>query len=422
MKSAPNGVARRRRRPRPAAVVVTAFDSDPLAALDKAAALLNRAIGSSTESKQQQKSKKGDSSQKPTKKRWVSFSATATSAVAIAPLLLEAAARDRQAREKGESKGREGSGGGDRQRIPGRDLLAYLALPASEYSLLDPAWVTREGEEESEGEEEAENDDGGDGVYGDDISPSSFSSPSSSAESFIVRFPLSDLVGIPLTPSFRVRVKSRSPKEGLVAFAADKAALGDPTLDSSFEAGVDATLSRKKTKNAFGGSKRSRKSKKKKHAAVYASAAVGNGRGEAAAETEEHEHHHHEEKNFFSEDDASSSLSAHVTVKARVQLSGAAAALPGPLVSLAAKLVSRAVLAASLSPFLNLLVNDYWAWSVGLDRSALVKFDDEQKQMLRLQVAQATTEMVERREEEEREMRLREREEAARGEGEVIEL
>ena len=413
---------RRRRRPlpRPAA----AFDSDPLAALDKAAALLNRAI-TFTEGNQKKKKKAGEK-EKPTKKRWVSFSASATSAVAVAPLLEAAAAghrrRERAARERaaeaergegeceGEGEG-EGEGGGEgegaeeeeeeeqRKRIPGRDLLAYLALPASEYSLLDPAWVTREGEG-GEGGEEGDRDGDGDS---DGDSASSSSSLPEEEEAFVVRFPLNDLVGLPLTPTFRVRVASRSPWEGTVAFAADRAALGDAALDAAFEAGVDATLSKRK-------SKKNRKG------------VLGGGGKGGSAKAEQGERGDAPAfrliaRPFASEDDATSSLQAHVTIRARVQLSGPAAALPGPLVSLAAKLVCRAALAATLDPFLGLLVGDYCAWSLGLDRGSLVTLGDADKQQLRLQVAQATAEM-----EGEMERRRKEAEEAARGEGEVIEL
>ena len=434
--SLPHARCRSRRRRRPLPRPAAAFDSDPLAALDKAAALLNRAIGSAEgkhHHKKKHHGKGGDDKSKPAKARWVSFSATATSAVSVAPLLEEAAARDRRERERraegasgegeggggGFGKGGGGGGGEDRRRIPGRDLLAYLALPASEYSLLDPAWVTREGEGEGGevgAEGEADDDDGDGGENGDarstSSSPSS-SSSSSSPESFIVRFPFEELVGIPLTPSFRVRVKSRSPEKGLVAFAADRAALGDPALDAAFEAGVDATLSKKRAKRAT--TKATTRHARKR------------GEGGGAGEEEQGEEALAAAAPFFpDEEDAASSLSAHVTVSARVQLSGAAAALPGPLVSLAAKLVSRAVLAATLRPFLTLLVNDYWAWSVGLDRGALASFGDDDRRLLRLQVAQATTEMVERREEEERRRRggrsEEEKEEAARGEGEVIDL
>ena len=255
---------------------------------------------------------------------------------------------------------------------------------------------------------------------------SSSSSPSSPTESFIVRFPFDELVGIPLTPSFRVRVKSRSPDKGVVAFAADRAALGDPSLDAAFEAGVDATLSKKKTAKKAKHAKKKRSNKGHAHHHHHAAAGGFANDGEAAGAHAAAAAKEEEEAfivTFSDEEDASSSLSAHVSVAARVQLSGAAAALPGPLVSLAAKLVSRAVLAATLRPFLTLLVNDYWAWSVGLDRGALAAFGDEDKKLLRLQVAQATTEMVERREEEERRRRRsEEEEEAARGEGEVIEL
>ena len=410
-RSVSQSACRRRRRrplPRPAA----AFDSDPLAALDKAAALLNRAI-TFTEGNQKKKKKAGEK-EKPTKKRWVSFSASATSAVAVAPLLEAAAAghrrRERAARERA-AEDERGEGGGEgegaeeeeeeeqRKRIPGRDLLAYLALPASEYSLLDPAWVTREGEG-GEGGEEGDRDGDGDS---DGDSASSSSSLPEEEEAFVVRFPLNDLVGLPLTPTFRVRVASRSPWEGTVAFAADRAALGDAALDAAFEAGVDATLSK-------------RKSKKNRKGVL----GVGGKGGSAKAEQGERGDapaFRLIARPFASEDDATSSLQAHVTIRARVQLSGPAAALPGPLVSLAAKLVCRAALAATLDPFLGLLVGDYCAWSLGLDRGSLVTLGDADKQQLRLQVAQATAEM-----EGEMERRRKEAEEAARGEGEVIEL
>ena len=427
---------RRRRLPRPAA----AFDSDPLAALDKAAALLNRAISFTDANNQKKKNKKGDEKDKdkPTKKRWVSFSAAATSAVAVGPLLEQAARRQAAASEKKGAEASEGGGeGGEEEarkvRIPGRGLLAYLALPASEYSLLDPTWVTREGE--GEGEEESDGDENG----ADDSTSSSTSSTSSTEEekeSFLVRFPFADLVGIPLNPSFRVRVASRCSEKGIVAFAVDKAALGDKNLDAAFEASVDATLSKKKSKNkkvkkgggasslflgvGSDGSGGSKEDKDKGlasalgGAAAAAVAAARNDRGEEEAAEED------EEAFTFvlSDDDASSSLQAHVTIKARVQLSGPAAALPGPLVSLAAKLVARAALSATLAPFLTLLVNDYWSWSLGLDRSALMKLGDDDKQVLRLQVAEATAEM----EKEMERRRLKKSEEAARGEGEVIEL
>ena len=75
---------------------------------------------------------------------------------------------------------------------------------------------------------------------------------------------------------------------------------------------------------------------------------------------------------------------------------------------------------------MNLLVNDYYAWSVGIDRAELMTLDEGQRAQLRAQVEQATAEMAERQREaeeaKEEEERLKLREEVARGGGEVIEL
>ena len=144
-------------------------------------------------------------------------------------------------------------------------------------------------------------------------------------DAFIVALPLADALGVALTPSARVRVADRS--RGVVAFSGSDFTLGDVTLDAAFEAGVDARL------RSVQPPRRHRRHR---------------GGGDDA-------HHPH--------------LAATVTLRARVRLQGAAAAVPGPVLKLAAKLVARAALGAALPAFLGMLQADAAAWCAGEARA-----------------------------------------------------
>ena len=244
---------------------------DALEALDKAAGLINRALGDG-------RTPRGGSDDENTHRRakWVEFKATAR---ARAPAPKATAAP-----------------------LPGRSLPAYLALPVADYSLLDPAWVTR-----VEG--------------GDDNADVS--------DAFIVALPLSDAVGVALAPTARVRVVERGP--GVVQFVGDRLALGEAGLDESFEAAVTARL---------------------------ASSAGASGRRRPTAD---HAHDH---------------LAATVTLRARVRLRGAAAAIPEPVLRLAAKLVARAALGAALPGFLEMLAHDYGRWAAGEAREWVARREE----------------------------------------------
>lgn len=214
--------------------------------------------------------RRGGRPPKPGKPKWVAFTAAASATVPPAP-------------PRGEA-------------VDGRGLDDYLALPVSAYSLLDPAWVTPAA---------------GGGGGGD---------------AFTIALPLSDALGVALTPTARVRVAARG--RGAVSFTGDAFTLGDAALDAAFEAGVEARLR-----------------------------SVPAPRRRLGRRGDGHPH------------STTPHLAATVTLRARVRLQGAAAAVPGPVLKLAAKLVARAALSATLPAFLTLLQADAAAWCAGETRA-----------------------------------------------------
>ena len=249
---------------------------DALDALDKAAGLINRALGDG-----RPRNGGGDDDASRRRAKWVEFKATARAQRAPAPRATAAT-------------------------LPGRSLPAYLALPVADYSLLDPAWVTR-----VEG--------------GDDNADVS--------DAFIVALPLSDAVGVALSPTARVRVMERGP--GVMQFVGDRLALGEAALDDSFDASVSARLA--------------------------SSAGGASGRRPHTDDASDHAHDH---------------LAATVTLRARVRLRGSAAAIPGPMLRLAAKLVARAALGAALPGFLDMLTEDYGRWAAGEAREWVARREE----------------------------------------------
>lgn len=106
--------------------------------------------------------------------RWVTFGSAYSARVAIEEDSLQGA-------------------GPARQRL--RD---YLALPADQYSLLDPDWISRE-----------------------------------ASGGFLVSVPLQDLVGIALRPQLSITSRP-SPRSGAVTLVGTKASLGAPDVDQAF--------------------------------------------------------------------------------------------------------------------------------------------------------------------------------------------
>jgi hypothetical protein len=174
--------------------------------------------------------------------------------------------------------------------------------------------------------------------------------------SVVVAIPLAGMLGIPATPSMRVRVVRRG--AGAVRFALDEAALGMPAADAAFSARADATLS------VAGARRRGWRD----------ALPLPGRRGRA------HRAHHHQAP-VEDDDDGdcggaaacAPALAATVSFYARVRLPAAAAAVPAAVLRPAAALIARAVLGAALPAFLSGIAADYATWAVGGQRGGVAK-------------------------------------------------
>jgi hypothetical protein len=146
-------------------------------------------------------------------------------------------------------------------------LEEYLALPTEQYSLLDEKFVEKLSE-----------------------------------DTFIVKLPLNEIVGVDLTPAISI-VATPDRQEGQVTFVGTEATLGSAALDSLFKLKVVAVL---KSRNASLQSK------------VHVSMAL------------------------------------NVPLKLR--------AIPNPLLGYAGRLITGSILMATVPNFSNLLVDDYEKW------------------------------------------------------------
>jgi hypothetical protein len=379
-------------RPLPRPPPAFDFDGPAFAALERAVTLVNRVIpsGGGGEGKDGSDGPSTSTSTTSTpsaakKERWLSFSATASASVP---------APDRPARAAGTAVPFGGgtaalpSPAGETVGVattaststssstpppppaplPGRSLAAYLALPVDQYSLLDPAWVTRVRVEEEEGEEDGGGEGGRGGGEASDPTTTAATSENvddDTGAAFVVAIPLAGMLGIPATPSMRVRVVRR--EAGLVAFSLDRAALGLPGADGAFSASAAATL-RADGVGSGGGLRRAWTDR------------LGLGRRGRAHRA----HHHRQAASAVEEEEeagvvvgaaappAPASLAATVSFSARVRLPAAAAAVPLAVLRPAAKLIARAVLAAALPAFLSGIAADYATWAVGGRRGGVV--------------------------------------------------
>ncbi|KAI8100554.1 hypothetical protein M9434_004946 [Picochlorum sp. BPE23] len=183
----------RRRR----GVTVWAFGASPYEPLERAIQIVNRVISIGEKAKWKSSDGAGEQGRE-TRERWVQFGAMTSAKVPV--LLSEGVEED-----------------------VGSLLGEYLSLPTSEYSLLDPKWVER-----------VEHASSGDFPGGEQqLDPCS--------DVFTVKVPLSELVGVDLTPTLSIVAKPHS-GQGKVTFVGSRASLGSPGLDESFRLNVVAVL------------------------------------------------------------------------------------------------------------------------------------------------------------------------------------
>lgn len=149
-------------------------------------------------------------------------------------------------------------------------LREYLALPTAQYSLLDEKFVEKV-----------------------------------SDDTFIVRVPLSDIVGVDLTPAISI-VATPHRQDGKVTFVGTEATLGSPALDELFKLKVVAVLKGKKA-----------------------------------------------------------SLHARVNLTMALSVPPRLRVIPNPLLGYAGRLITKSILMATVPNFSNLLVADYEKWAAG---------------------------------------------------------
>ena len=222
------------RRPtrRTTAVRTVAFNPNPYEPMERAIGVVNRVI-SIGEKAQWKQEEGGDPA---TQSRWVQWQSTTSCSV---PVTTE-----------------------DEQLL--RD---YLALPTSQYNLLDPRYVE-----------------------------------SVSEDTFVVRVPLSDIVGVDLTPAISI-VATPHRRVGTVTFVGTEATLGSPALDALFKLKVTAVLRGKKA-----------------------------------------------------------SLQSRVNITMALSVPPRLRVIPNPLLGYAGRLITKSVLMATVPNFSNLLVADYGRW------------------------------------------------------------
>lgn len=160
--------------------------------------IVNRVISIGEKAKWKSSDGAGEQGGRETRERWVQFGAMTSAKVPV--VLSECVDGD-----------------------AGSLLGEYLSLPTSEYSLLDPKWVER-----------IEPTSSGDFPGGEQqLDPCS--------DVFTVKVPLSELVGVDLTPTLSIVAKPHS-GQGKVTFVGSRASLGSPGLDEAFRLNVVAVL------------------------------------------------------------------------------------------------------------------------------------------------------------------------------------
>lgn len=145
--------------------------------LEQAVKVLNRVVGLASSPMARVMNEKEDTNTQPRKAKWIAITG------------------------QGSSKAPAEDGG-----LPDRRLSDYLALPVSQYSLLDPEWVERE-----------------------------------SDTTFCVTVPMDELTGLSIRPRLRISVNIDE-ASGSVTFSSETATLGDPILDREISLQLHATL------------------------------------------------------------------------------------------------------------------------------------------------------------------------------------
>lgn len=279
--------------------MVRAFGPSPYEPLERAIQIVNKVISIGEKAKWKENGELSGSLERMERERWVQFSAVTSAKVPVSLMDEDAAIL----------------------------LREYLSLPTSEYSLLDPRWVER-GEDDVQCEK----------------------------DTFVVKVPLQDIVGVDLTPTISIVANPHKDK-GKVTFIGSKASLGSPGLDDAFTLNVVAVLNSKDTRvNRNGGHlpgkpvRRLRKwaSNMSKGKEEYDGSIVEESSLELMADTE---------------DGSDLYLQCRVNVTIAIRVPSGLKVIPNPLLGYAGRLITKSVLHAAVPNFANLLGKDFENWA-----------------------------------------------------------
>ena len=298
-------------------LVVRAFGPNAYEPLERAIRIVNKVI--SIGEKAKWKDRDGSSSlEQIGRERWVQFGAVTSAKVPVSLSMVDEDAAIL--------------------------LREYLSLPTSEYSLLDPRWVER-------GEE--------DGECGD-------------KDTFMVKIPLQDIVGVDLTPTISIVANPHKDK-GKVTFVGSKASLGSPGLDEAFTLNVVAVLNSKDMRGNVGRGhlpgkpvRRLRKwasnmSKSKEEDGIIEYEIDGQS-GETPGTAED-------SSLALATDlvvDSDLYLQCRVNVTMAIRVPSGLKVIPNPLLGYAGRLITKSVLHAAVPNFANLLGKDFENWDTNV--------------------------------------------------------
>lgn len=230
------GAGRRTRGPNHRSARVLAFNPNPYEPMERAIGVVNRVISIGEKARGKQGDGQGDQG------RWVQWQSSTSARVPVST----------------EDDGL---------------LREYLALPTTQYSLLDEKFVEKVSE-----------------------------------DTFVVRVPLSEIIGVDLTPAISI-VATPHGRDGKVTFVGTEATLGSPSLDDMFTLKVVAVL-----------------------------------KGQGA------------------------SIQARVNVTMALSVPPRLRAIPNPLLGYAGRLITKSILMATVPNFSSLLVSDYEKWASNDER------------------------------------------------------
>lgn len=279
--------------------MVRAFGPSPYEPLERAIQIVNKVISIGEKAKWKENGASSGSPERMERERWVQFGAVTSANVPVSLKDEDAAIL----------------------------LREYLSLPTSEYSLLDPRWVER-----GDGDVQCEKD------------------------TFVVKVPLQDIVGVDLTPTISIVANPHKDK-GKVTFIGSKASLGSPGLDDAFTLNVVAVLNSKDARvNRSGGHlpgkpvRRLRKwaSTMSKGKEEYAGSIVEESSLELTAD---------------SEHGSDLYLQCRVNVTIAIRVPSGLKVIPNPLLGYAGRLITKSVLHAAVPNFANLLGKDFENWA-----------------------------------------------------------